>query len=443
MLHRLLSLALLTLTLNLASAPALAADWPHWRGPNYDGSSPEKNLPVKFGKDSNVAWAIDLPGFGPSTPVVVGDRLFTTVITDKSKALALCYDRKTGKELWRDELGDAPDGNNRSNMGGPSPSTDGKHVIFFFGTGALAGYDMEGKRLWHRNICEEYGDFSFMWTFSSSPTLHKGVVYLPVLQNKKPYRQPKFKPGTESFLLAVDPATGKNIFRAMRPAEAKDESLEAFTTIVPFTHAGREELLVAGGDCLTGHDPKTGEELWRWGTWNPTKIGHWRLVPSPVAGAGVVLGCAPKGAPVYAVKLGQKGDLSANADGLYWKSSDAIVSSDVATPLFMNGKFFVLNSDRKSLACVEPSGKVVWSVAKLPGKAKYEASPTGADGKIYVIDHAGVASVLNMENGEELHTANLAVDGTKDNRPSIVVAGGQLFIKVHTKLYCFGTAKVN
>ncbi len=443
MLHRLLSLALLALMLNLAPAAAMAADWPHWRGPNYDGSSPQKNLPVKFGKDSNVAWAIDLPGFGPSTPIVVGDRVFTSVISDKNKALALCFDRKTGKELWRDELGDAPAGDNRSNLAGPSPAADGKHVIFFFGNGVLAGYDLAGKRQWHRNICEEYGDFSFMWTFSSSPTLHKGVVYLPVLQNKKPYRAVKFKPGTESFLLAVDPATGKNIFRVMRPAEAKDESLEAFTTMIPFTHDGREELLVAGGDCLTGHDPKTGEELWRWGTWNPTKIGHWRLVPSPVAGAGVVLGCAPKGAPVYAVKLGQKGDLSKNADGLYWKSSDALVSSDVATPLFFGGKFYVVNSDRKSLACVEPSGKVVWSVAKLPGRQKYEASPTGADGKIYVIDHGGEASVINMENGETLHTTNLAVDGIKDNRPSIVVAGGQLFIKVHTKLYCFGTEKVN
>ena len=62
---------------------------------------------------------------------------------------------------------------------------------------------------------------------------------------------------------------------------------------------GDLQLLVAGGDALTGHDPKNGKELWRWGTWNPTKIGHWRLVPSPVAGSGVALVCAPKKSPVY------------------------------------------------------------------------------------------------------------------------------------------------
>src|SRR5438093_13480351 len=104
--------------------------------------------------------------------------------------------------------------------------------------------------------------------------------------------------------------TGKELWRHVRPADAVQESLEAFTTPIPFTHDGRTEILITGGDCITGHDAASGKEFWRWGTWNPEKIGHWRLVPSPVAGAGVALACGPKGAPVFAAKLGGSGQLS-------------------------------------------------------------------------------------------------------------------------------------
>ena len=440
---RRLALSLLAAgVLALVSPVCHAENWGNWRGPNHDGSTSETKLPVKFSKTENVTWAIDLPGVSAATPVVWGDRVFVSVATPDHKMMAIAYDRKTGKELWRDVVATAPPTDNRANKAGPSPATDGQHVIFFYGSGDLAGYTVEGKQVWRRQLCEEYGDFSFMWTFSSSPIIHKGAAYLPILQNTKPYRKGQFKPGSESFLLAFDPATGKNIWKVARPSAAVAESLEAFTTIVPYTHEGSEQLLVTGGDCITGHDPKTGAEIWRWATWNPTKIGHWRLVPSPVAGAGIALASAPKGDPVYAIKLGGKGDISET--GLAWKSAGGNVSSDVSTPLFYQGRFFVLNSDRRALVCIEPAdGKVVWEIGKLPGRNKYEASPTGADGKIYTISHKGETDVIDAKTGQVLHSTDLSVQGTSDNRPSIVVSQGSLFIKVHNKLYCFGNGTTN
>ena len=108
------------------------------------------------------------------------------------------------------------------------------------------------------------------------------------------------------------------------------ESHEAYSTPIPFEHDGRAEMLVVGGDCITGHSLKDGAEFWRWCTWNPTRITHWRLVPSPVAGGGVVLACAPKGSPVYAFKAGAKGGTQTDSV-VAWKSHDREVSSDVAT----------------------------------------------------------------------------------------------------------------
>ena len=185
------------------------------------------------------------------------------------------------------------------------------------------------------------------------PTFYDGRLYLQVLQRDVPVNGRGRKDGPiDSFLLALDPKTGNELWKVIRPSDARQESLESYSTPIPFTDNGRTELLIAGGDCLTAHDPANGKELWRWGSWNPTKITHWRLVPSPVAGRGVVLACAPKGSPVYAVKAGATGTL--DVSGLAWTSTERETSSDVSTPLFYQDRFYLLNSDRKTLSRVVP-----------------------------------------------------------------------------------------
>ena len=151
-------------------------------------------------------------------------------------------------------------------------------------------------------------------------------------------------------------------------------------------------MVIIGGDCITGHSLKDGAELWRWGSWNPKRITHWRLVPSPVTGAGVVLATAPKGSPIYAIKAGSKGVLDDSA--LAWTSAEREVSSDVCTPLFYQGRFYVVNGDRKTIARVNPAtGKADW-IGDLGTRVKIEASPTGADGKIYFQNFRGEVFVV-------------------------------------------------
>lgn len=420
----------------LAAVSIGAGDWPQWRGPNFNGSSSETGLPAQWSKEE-AAWALDMPGPSASTPVILGDRLFTSTIDAQNQTLhALCIDRKTGKILWDKKTGDGVRRDDRSNYSSPSPAVDKDRAFFFYGNGNLAAFDHSGKELWSRNIQQDYGDFAFQWTFSSSPLLHNGTLYLQVLQRNEPVHG-KGKPGGESFILAMDPATGKTLWRHVRPAEAVAESLESFSTPMPYAHGGREEILVTGGDCITGHDPKTGREFWRWGTWNPTKIGHWRLVPSPIAGAGVALACGPKGSPIYAIKLGGNGNLSDSS--IAWKSDQTReLSTDVSTPLFYENDFFVLNSDRRVLMRVEPAtGKVKW-MTDLPGRKKYESSPTGADGKLYMMNFGGDVVVVDAVKGQILSTIPMG-DGSDDMvRSSIPVARGQVFIRTNKKLYAIG-----
>jgi outer membrane protein assembly factor BamB len=432
--------AILLLAGLLTAFPALAENWGQWRGPFFNGSTTEKGLPAEWSKEQNIAWTLDLPGASASTPVIWGDRVYVSSADSAAKSmLAMCVDRRSGKVVWQQKVTDGYARDEKSNYSSPSPATDGTRVIFFYGSGDLAAFDCAtGNKLWARNLQKEYGDFAFQWTFSTSPLLYNGKLYMQVLQRDVPVggRGSRDKPN-ESYLLALNPATGEELWRVIRPSEAVAESREAFSTPVAFEQNGRKEILIAGGDCLSGADPETGKELWRWGTWNPTKIGHWRLVPSPVAGGGVVLACAPKGDPVYAVKAGLSGNLDDSA--LAWKSErQSKVSSDVPTPAFYDGDFFVLADGRRSLSRVEPkTGKIKWSV-DTPGRAKYEASPSAADGKIYLINFAGEVTIVDAAKGEVLKTIPMADEGENMIRSCVAISQGQLFIRTNKRLYCVG-----
>ncbi len=422
----------------LLGCSAFGENWAQWRGPNFNGSSNEKNLPSEWSKDSAV-WSTPMPGPSAATPIVWGEQVFiSTPEPDSGTLHALCLDRKTGKILWNNNVAEGLQKDEKSNFASPSPVADADRVFFFYGNGALAAFDHSGKELWKRDITKDYGQFAFQWTFSASPMLYGGKLYVQVLQRDVPVNGHGRTDGPiESFLLALDPASGKTLWRKVRPSEAVGESHEAYTTPVPFEYQGRKEILVAGGDCLTGHDPESGEELWRWATWNPRKISHWRLVPSPVAGAGVVLACAPKGEAVYAIKAGGKGKLDDSA--VAWKSDQRQgIASDVPTPLFYDGDFFILCEGRKCISRVDPAtGKAKWTLT-FPGTRKFEASPTGGDGKIYVMNFGGDVLVVDAAKGSVLNTIPMGDADDDMTRSAISVSDGQLFIRTNHKVYCVG-----
>lgn len=442
----LLTTMMLVIVCVAAAASAVqGSDWPNWRGPFFNGSSDEKNLPSQWTISENIAWSADLPGGAAATPIVCGDRVFLAgVDAAKDTLQAMCFDRLSGKLLWQHDVAEGTQKDNRSNYASPSPVADGKLVVFFYGNGDLVCFNLDGSTRWRRNIQKDYGPFAFQWTFSSSPTLYDGKLFLPVLQRDVAVRQYGLKDReNQSYLLAVDPQSGKTLWRQVRSSPAVGESRESFATVIPLEYKGRKQVLVAGGDVLSSHDPADGRELWRGGDYNSARVNHWRLVPSPVAGDGVVLVCAPKREPLYAVAAdgGASGGRHANV----WVSRDVKeLSADVPTPAFYDGDFFVLSDVHRSLSRVEPrSGKPKWTV-RTPGGVKYEASPLAADGKIYLINFNGQVAIFSAASGELLRVIPMEkTTGLDPDRASISAAYGQLFIRTARKLYCVGkgTAK--
>ncbi len=429
------TMPILAMLAMLILARPTSADWMQWRGPSFDGSTDASNVPDSL---ETPLWKVSLPGPSGSTPVIAGDRVFVSTFEEGSRKLVgLCLDLKTGRQLWRADIATQTINNRQNNLASGSPVCDGKTVYFYFGTGDLAALDLEGKPLWKRNIAADHGKFQLLWLYSSSPLLFEGKLFIPVLHRDVPADQWRDRKPDEteipSYVLCVDPANGKDVWKHIRPNNARIESKESFATITPIVTGGRKQLLVFGGDCVSAHDPDTGREIWRAGGWNPQRVEHWRVVPSPLVADGRVIVCAPKRGPVLAFRPDGQGDVTSTH--LAWRSTET--TSDAATPLFYKGRIYVLDGDfKKGISCLDPAdGKVIW-FTRLESRPVIRTSPTGADGKIYCMNEGGEVFVIAASDGKLLSRASLETHGAA--RGSIVALDSRLLVRTADRLYLFG-----
>jgi outer membrane protein assembly factor BamB len=305
-------------------------------------------------------------------------------------------------------------------MSTPSPVTDGKRVFVMTGTGVLKGFEGDGREVWSRDLQKEYGAFGLNWGYGSSPLLFAGALYVPVLQG--------MKTDDPSYLLAVDAATGQNRFRVERPTDAQQESPDAYTTPTLAHRGEATEIVVTGGDVVTGHDPATGEEKWRAKGLNPTNDPYYRIVASPVA-AGDVVVAPTRVKPMLVLRAFGAGDVTKS--GLLWSFDRG---PDVPTPATDGTLLYVL-TDNGLLSCLDlATGKVHYGPQRLR-VGTYSSSPLLADGKLYVTNEDGLTSVVKAGTTFELLAENPLDDFTVS---SPAAAAGQLFIRTKGHLYVIG-----
>ena len=445
--HRIISTVLLGVLTMGASAQnpggGGGTNWAQWRGPNFNGSTSAANLPDTIDKDKPL-WVTTMPGHGNGSAVVWGDRIFTTATEEGSmNLLAICLNKADGKILWQKEVGVGMRRNQqRNHYATPSPVTDGQQAIFLFGNGELAAFDMNGNERWRRNLQKDHGKWNVQWSYGSSPLLWGGKLYVPVLHRNVPtskWDDPNEGDTlAESYLLAINPADGKDIWKVVRPTQAKAESQESYATPIPWEKPARNEILITGGDAFTGHDPETGKELWRVGGWNPQRIGHWRLVPSAVTWNGLAYVCTPKREGVIiAVREGGSGDVTQSH--VAWRTSNP--QSDVAVPAVYQDHLYVLDGDKRQLSCLDPkTGKPIWA-GTFDTRSVMRGSPTVADGKVYCTSEAGEVFVASADPKGDFKQLSKAQLGTQwgPTRGSVAAIDGMLILRTGDKVWAFGT----
>jgi outer membrane protein assembly factor BamB len=398
---------------------AYAENWPQWRGPNLNGVSSEKNLPGKWTAEENVAWKLAMPGWSGSTPVIWRDRIFLNV-ADTETLYLWCVDKSKGTVLWKKLLGGGNVKMRKQNMSSPSPVTDGNYVYVMTGTGMLKGFDFNGNELWTRDIQKDYGEFGLNWGYASSPLLFENSLYVQVLHG--------MKTDDPSYLLRLDAKNGKTLWKVERPTNAIRESPDAYSTPALLRTGKNIEIVITGGDCVTGHDPATGKELWRANGLNPDNNPSYRIVASPVIFNDIIY--APSRVkPLLALQAGGRGDITSSH--VLWSTANG---PDVPTPV-TDGKYFYVVNDRGIMWCLDAkTGAEIYAQQRIkPGT--YSGSPVLADGKIYVTNEDGLTTVVKAGPAFEVLAENALNDYCLS---SPAISDGQIFIRTAQNLYCIG-----
>ncbi len=423
---------------------ASAGHWPGWRGPDGNGISKEKDLPLRWSTNQNVRWRTPLPERCNSTPVVWGSRIFITQPIEKeNRCTVMCFNQQDGKLLWQTGLTGAekeaayPDNPPCSS----SPVVDRKRVIAWFGSAGVCCYDFEGKELWRRDL----GRQSHMWGYASSLALYRNLCLL------------NFGPGKPSFIIALDKTSGKTVWKydlapvpddtkyedlggdpkwAERPDAQKLSDIAGSWATPLLVHAGeRDELIVALPLQLVALAPRTGVRLW---TCRGPNIGAYS---SPFFGDGIV-GFTGNGFvnTALAVRPGGKGDVTATHR--LWFSSLPNSKAYIGSGMIFQGHMYLV-SGAGFAACLDlKTSKTIWE-ERLTGTGARNgsySSPVLAGDRLYVANKN--ADVFVLQAAPKFECLAINSIGGEPMNASLAVSDGAIFIRTDRALWCIARDRV-
>lgn len=420
-------LPLSALLVAVMAAPASADNWPQWRGPKNDGHSAEKGLPTEWGAEKNVAWKFKMPGMGAGTPAVWGDKIFVTSV-DGEDVVLLCIGTD-GKEKWKGKLSNTgakryrnPSGADVSDASA-SCSTDGKHVWAFAGNGTLACFTADGKEVWRTDL-QKYGKFNIQFGIHWTPVLYKDKLYLQVMHR-----------GAQ-LVVALDAATGSEVWKKERPGYGKGESPDVYASAWVWEGEGGPLLVAHGNDFCTGHKLTDGSEVWRVAGLNPKTSGAWRFVSNPLCTPDLIVVPSCKDGPTVGLDPTKaKGEINPDNPAELWRlpATQNFRTPDVISPIRV-GDVVYLSGDGP-----------FWAVEAKTGKQLYRADLTKfvhrghmvtADGKIYVPAANGSTDVVQAGT-EFKKVATNALPDTVFAGPAI--ADGRIYFRGYNYLWAIGS----
>ncbi|HEY0550193.1 MAG TPA: PQQ-binding-like beta-propeller repeat protein [Verrucomicrobiae bacterium] len=463
-LHLAVMFAALVITTHAATT---VTNWPQFRGPGALGVADNPNLPDHWSTNENVAWKIEVPGRGWSAPIVWGERVFVTTVASEGEMeapkkglyfggerkeipkgahrwLVLCYDVKSGRELWRAEAhrGTAPNQLHvKNSYASETPVTDGERIYAYFGNVGLFCYSVggtssaspqsknsqglvelvpPGKLLWSTNwppVKTRNG-----WGSAGSPAVHNGRVFIVNDNDEK------------SFAVALDAKTGRQLWHVER-----DEKSNWATPYI-WQNEQRTELITCGTKRVRSYD-LDGKLLWELGGMSSI------VIPTPFSKFGLLYVCSgyvgDKARPVFAIKPGASGDISlkpGETTNAFIAWSQPTAAPYNPSPLVYGDHFYVL-FDFGFLSCHDArTGRQIYDKQRIrpEGNTAFTASPWAANGKVFALSEDGETYVFAAGPEYKLLHKN-SLDEMCMATPAI--AGDRLLIRTLTKLYCLKNKK--
>ncbi len=421
------------------AAQACAAEWPQFRGPKGDGNAPGATLPTTWSETEHVAWKIEVPGRGWSSPVIADGRIWlTTAIeeelspAERQKLLA----GKFAKNPMKAELTlvgaislrllgiDAESGelvadrqiqsvklpqpvHSLNSYASPSPVWHNGRVYCHFGTFGTACYDIEADGIvWKTELPLEHSVGP-----GSSPVLVSDRLIIPC------------DGADQQYVIALDAETGEPAWKTPRPKMTGDNGdlHKSFCTPLVITVAGKEQVVIIGAQWVVSYDPSSGEEIW--------KVRHgdgFSNVPRPVYGHGMIYMSTGYMKPeMWAIRADGKGDVTKTH--VKWKSAKQVPT--MPSPILVGKELYFVN-DAGVASCLDAqTGEQLWQ-QRIAGN--YSASPLAADGKIYFSSREGKTAVVKAGRKYELLAEN-AAEG--QIFASLAVTGNSLVLRTDTHLY--------
>ncbi len=292
-------------------SPAMAENWPGFRGPTRQGVSQEKDLPTQWTSEQNIAWHVSLPGRGWSSPIVWDDLVFITTATNAgADCHVMALDRRSGKLLWDTQvLRQKPDRKEGKNSyATPTPVTDGERVCAVFGDGSVVAVDFDGQLIWTNREVKHYSRHGL----GASPILYKDRLIMAYdgsnrvavpgdwPNNSDEERLGWQIPWDQAQIVALDIKTGERRWTARRGL-----SRVAHASPNIWQENGESQLVSTAGDVIQGFDPDTGKRLW---TVESQGEG---VVPSIVVGKGLLFTSSGfEASTIRTVRTGGEGNLT-------------------------------------------------------------------------------------------------------------------------------------
>ena len=442
----------------LPKPAAAKGSWPSFRGPGASGVADGQSLPDKWDVKTgeNILWLTPIPGLAHSSPVVWGNQIFvTSAISSKPgatfkpglygdgdasddssphKFMLYAIDKRTGKIAWERIAAEGPPRNKRhikSTYASASPATDGRVVVAWFGSQGVHAYDVNGKPLWQVDIGKvdmgAYDIPSFEWGPASSPIIWKDLVLLQVDTQ------------ADSFLLALDVATGKTVWKTDRA------ELPSWGTPTVISTTAGDEVVTNASNYIRGYDPRTGKELWRLGGSSKISAPTPFLAPTaPGARDGLIIvtsGRRPE-QPIFAIRPGGRGDLSlpkgeTSSAAIAWSKTGR--GAYMPTPVLYDSILYVIANNGVFDAYDPKTGEEIYRKRAEPVGSGFSASPVAADGRIYLSSEDG--DIIVVAAGREFK--QIAVNSMGDLvMATPALSEGVMYVRSASSLTAIGK-KVN